>query len=346
MQEQETKQLSKIKALWDQLSTRFSREQSRLILAASGCFVFCFVVFSYLTFPWGHLRDFIIQEVTRPADITGKRRPNGRQLAIDSLGPWWFPGVKLEGVSYESKPMSADRNIVFAADAVYARLSLLSLLAGNKVIGFDIETGQGQADGSFSSSESSLELSAELDNLDIGQIKVLEGLVGLPVKGTASGEIDLEITEDATQSTGLVALTLQGVSIGDGEAKFKTAMIPGGMTIEKIRAGQIELQSEVENGIAKISRFVGKGKDMEIQGWGDVRLSLDPRAINTNAWIRFKFTEDYRNKSEANKSLFSLMDNFPQIKQARDKDGWLQYRVRGSGSTLRTLPDRNAKAPR
>src|SRR5207249_9682223 len=70
----------------------------RRILALSGYpffYLFCLFMFAYFTFPYDRLRERLLVEL----DAQRQGNPNAQRIEIQSLGPYWFSGVSLKGLS-------------------------------------------------------------------------------------------------------------------------------------------------------------------------------------------------------------------------------------------------------
>ena len=118
--------------------------------------IFSIVFGIYWTFPYDHLRDFIVQEA---------ERGGGLQLEITSLEPSWLTGVHAEGVSVamidEDAEGPASEVVIREADA---RVSLLSLMGGTTDVSFDLEMdGGGTSEGNFAESEEQTHIDAQTD---------------------------------------------------------------------------------------------------------------------------------------------------------------------------------------
>jgi type II secretion system protein N len=154
-------------------------------------------------------------------------------------------------------------------------------------------------------------------------------MVGLPITGKLDGTIDVTVSEEAAETSGNVALTIEELSIGDGEAKFPIGGMSEGLTIEQIDAGTLTLEVKVEEGVAEIEEFSSNGPDLELSASGNMRLAQPLARSRLELLLRVHFTDAYQSKSEHTSRLFTALELAPQVRPARTTDGALQYRLSG-----------------
>ena len=152
-------------------------------------FLFCFVLFAYLTFPYERVKDFIVQEVEYPEGPDGKRRASGRQLEIVDLSPSWFTGAELTGVRISSpeEPEGAPTEMSF--EHVYARVSLWPLLSGETEVSFDTRVAGGDIEGTFAQGEGFVDLDASFSSVHLRRIGPIRAKLGIPIFGRLDGDI-------------------------------------------------------------------------------------------------------------------------------------------------------------
>ncbi|QQR89524.1 MAG: type II secretion system protein GspN [Myxococcales bacterium] len=323
-----------------------AKSRRRTLIALGASYLFLFLLFSYLLFPYGQLKDFALQEFHYPRLPNGERGRSAYILEVDSLRPHWFTGVKLKNVHFRKRTTISDQEASgFSADAVTIHPSILSLLVGKKSASFDVELGDGEIDGSYSGREEGFSLDADIDDVDLKELALIESLIGLPSTGLINGSIELNVAKEAAENNGEIELSIEGLSIGDDKAALKIKDVPPGMKLAKIDAGDLEAHVSIENGIGKIDQFQSSGKDLELQGSGEIRPRFPFNQSAVNALVKFKFNDAYKKKNDTNIGLFMILDNLPQMKRAKTSDGWLQYRLRGNFTRLRPLPDGKARNP-
>jgi len=316
------------------------RARLLLFVGYPAFFVFCLLMFGYCTFPYDTLRDYIVQEVERPADVTGHRRSSGYELQIEDMGPAFLMGVSLEGVRFTKLAETPeDRPLSVSLDEAELHVSLLSLLFGDIDASFDAEVGDGSIEGEYEADEETVHIEAELDEVDLQRLEVFSGLVGLPVQGIATGEVDLTVASTPAETTGNGTLSVAGLTIGDGRAKLKLRGMSSGLTVERVDAGTLSLSMVVREGVAHFERLQADGRDLELEGSGTIRLLNPLKLSRLDMMLRFKFNDAYKNRNDRTRGLFTIIEYQPQIRAARTPDGWLQYRIDGTfGTSVHSTP--------
>jgi type II secretion system protein N len=317
------------------------------LLAYNTLFWVAFWLFCYWTFPYERVAAYLIDRVAQ----SGK----GYTLEIGELSPYWLTGVELTNVKLHKlgpeaagavlvpKGKGAEKDKAAAAGGFQirdarARLGLLSLLGGAKTINFDADLEAGEIEGSFAGDDESQHVEATLDDIDLEKSGALESLISLPAKGTLSGDIDLTLGKDTKQTEGEITLKLAGLTIGDGTAKLKLGSM-GGLTVDPIEIGNLVIEIEVKSGVGVIKKVSSDGKDLELSGSGDVRFADPVGRTRLSVLLKAKFTDNYRNKSPRTRAMFSLLDSgMPEVNAAKTPDGALQFRLAGTLSSPRFVP--------
>ncbi|MDH5492714.1 MAG: type II secretion system protein GspN, partial [Myxococcales bacterium] len=219
-------------------------------IGSASYFLFFFLLFAYLTFPYDRLRDWIIEQVEYSEGPGGTRIPSGYELEIVSLEPSWFTGIEAHGVRLvKAAEGPEERPLDVTFEELHARVSVLPLLIGDIALSFGGRVGGGEVDGEFEASGEALALRAKIAHVHLRRIPILRILVGLPFSGQVDGEVDLAIEEDRSQSEGTLGLRIAELEVGDGSAKFALDGMRDGLTIEKFAAGDLELEIALEEGI-------------------------------------------------------------------------------------------------
>jgi type II secretion system protein N len=302
-------------------------------------FLFSLIVGAYWTFPYDHLRDYIVEKAEHGGSM---------QLEIERLEPSWVTGVELEGVRLVTLPDSpTEEPAVLVIPRAEARISLLSLLAGTTDVSFDAELdGGGRIEGSYAESSESTHIVANIQEVDLRRIGPLREAVGLPIAGRLSGDIDLTIAQEATNTQGTADITLRNVAIGDGRTPLVVEGLGSGLTLERMNLGTVQLRLETTRGVGTIQRLRADGEHAELWGSGNVRLVQPLRMSSLDLLFRIQFKDAYRNASDRMRALFSLLEMNPQLRPARTPNGALQWRIQGAfGSRIRMTPSGRSPMP-
>ena len=311
-----------------------------LTIAGYGAFFWgWFALFAYWTFPYDRVAAYLTDRVDQS--------DSGYSLEIGSLSPYWLTGVELENVKLRrtnpvALPVASNGKVdddAFKVREARARLSMLPLLIGNRAVSFDAELEQGALEGEYEEAGDTKHIDATLSKIDLGKLGVLDSVISLPVKGDVGGEFDLTLGKEATKSTGNAKLTIRGLTVGDGKAKFKLGAM-GGLTIDPIEAGTVTLELDVKEGVGTVKKLSTDGKDVELDGSGEIRFADPIARSRVDILLRIKFTDAYKNKSGRTKALFSLLDGaaVPQVRAAKTADGALQFRLVGTLGAVRASP--------
>lgn len=305
-------------------------------------FGFCFVLSAYYTFPYDRARDVLAARVAALPAAPGQQPA---KLTIESLGPHWLTGIAAHGVQYERKGLTAnDASTKLTIDELTVRASLFGLLRKHVDVKFGLEVGDGDADGSYATAEGEpTHFDADLDELDLGKLGI-GSYLGIPLSGSASGTVDVTVGDKPADTQGSIDLHITGVKLGDGKAKVKLPGMPGGLTIDAIDAGELDLKVTIRDGVASIEKLESKGKDLQLTGSGSVRVVKAVSQSRTDITLGVKFDEAYTKKSERTKTVFELMGSNPLLKRATSSDGTIRFRLTGALGNLRAAPAPSAGA--
>ena len=281
--------------------------------------MFCFVLFAYWTFPYERLRVRLIEEA-------GER---GYELEIIDLSPSRLSGVTLEGVRLVLPGKAGQPPVDVLFDELALRASLFSALSDTKSFSFDAELAGGDVQGDVAIGEDNFAIEAEFSGIDLKQLPVLRRFTKVPVTGQLDGEIALTMPGDVGESNGSVEITIEGMSIGDGETKVD---IPGwgGLTLDEADAGNLEIQATIEEGIANIERLKTDGKDLKLDVLGNVKLTWPMNRSQLNLMIKAKVEDGYKERYPKMATMFELASTGNDYEAALTPDGALQYKVTGS----------------
>lgn len=305
-------------------------------------FVVALCVFVAVTFPYESVRAKIV------GSFNAQQKPGAAQqeLQIDDLSGYFVTGVHASGVKLLSASTEAGQPPAeIVIDEARARLQLLPLIIFRKVIKFDLEMLEGVAKGKVSESGADRSVELEFDGVDIGQIGPVKQAIGLPIQGKLFGTLSLELPgSKASKANGTVALELRELTVGDGKAKLKIPGLPGeGLTIQKLTVGTLTIEGEAKDGTLKLTKVSSNGPDAILDGEGSVRLRELANESLVDVTLGMKISDTYKNKSDANKGLFAMLDLAPDAKAAKRPDG--TFGVRLSGPLARLKPAAAGAAP-
>jgi type II secretion system protein N len=307
-------------------------------LGYAGFFSFCFVLFSYWTFPYDRARSYLLNKFNQQTLPGGRVKPSDLQLNIASLGPSLLLGIEMTNVELKKQVTEPEEQpMVISISSATLRPSIISLLFGTVDTHFNFNIGPGSIKGAYKQNEIQQNIKADINAIDMSKLG-LDSFIGLPVKGQANGEIDLTIGKDTANTSGTIRLNVSHLVFGDGKAKFKTAMLHDGITIDAINAGDLQFAIKIEKGVGQIEKFTASGKDLKVDGSGTVTFFNPIKLARLDLTIELAFTDAYKNKSERTRTLFSLIEVQPAILTAKTNSGGLRFQISGMIDSPRYRP--------
>jgi type II secretion system protein N len=156
------------------------------------CLLACF---ARVTFPFDRLRDRIV------GDFNVHQAPSSR-LRIGDMSGYWLAGIEAANIELTQAPKSklgaepADsKPKILKVDSAHISLSLLRLLIGTTAVSFGAGAFGGELSGTIANGSNEQTYDFDLARLDVGQVPFLDDLVGLPMKGTLSGQTELALAD-------------------------------------------------------------------------------------------------------------------------------------------------------
>lgn len=334
-------------------------------------YLFCLALFGYLTFPYDQLKGRLIAEFDR-VQAKSHRRPGEppMRLEISELDGYWLTGIEVEGAKLIVPPKKkstrggmgllgptgkeeedpTSKPSVISIDWASARVKMLPLLIGNVMIAFGIEAFGGEINGSMPLHGDG-DIDVELDALQLAEIGPLRALIeGLPVLGVLSGKLTLTPKEGKFgKADGKLELHLDDVVIADGKAEVQGVVLPAA------QIGSLVLEATAQDGVLTIDEMSARGRDLELIGEGKIKLHEAWERSQADIYVKFKFADAYRDKSDATKALLGdsegkikpmiELDPRSPFKRAKTDDGYYRFQLSGPLGDLEPRPAGKAGAP-
>jgi type II secretion system protein N len=318
-------------------------------------YVFTFVVFAYLSFPYERLKQYAVARYNASQTGTSPDR-----LEIESLSwSWRFPGIVAKGVrlTVGSEPKPATDITVEAsaedgakpalpqyldAEEVYVSLSTFALLRGVRAASFGAQTLGGNISGWARDSDALRRLELQLDGIHPGQIPQLAAAIGLPLSGRLSGRIAVDLPENnLMKADGTVELAAEDLVIGDGKAK-----IQGAIALPELHMGAFTLKAGIVGGRLKLDECVAQGRDVDLTLTGGLRLRKRLEGSLAELDLKFSFSDKYKTQSDLTKALFGqpdskvpgLFDTVTSSMLTKQEDGSYAARLYGPFTRLKPKP--------
>jgi type II secretion system protein N len=310
----------------------------RVFLLYPVAFLLFFVVGLYWTFPYDHLRAYLMEQVER----TGRAH-----LSIGSLSPSWITGVHVEDVRY-SLVRGGDSTPPVIVREADARISVLGLILSTMDVTFDARVAGGRVEGRVADGGGETTIQVQAQNVELGRIGVLEAALSLPVQGRLRADIDLTVADETEDGSGRATVQIGELVVADGETPLQARGMPGGasLTLEPIDLGDLEIRMNAAGGVGELAQFEAEGPDGRVRATGSLRLARPLPRSTMDVLVRVQFEDRYRTSSPRMEGLFMLIDSAPQVAQARTEEGALQWRLTGSPSgSVRMVPSGNVPMP-
>lgn len=299
-------------------------------------YLFCLLIFISWTFPYEKLKDRIVTQF----NVQQAKSRNPQELQIDELDSSFITGVKAKGVRIISPPAEPGKSpSVISIDEARARISLLSLLVGNKSISFKVEAFDGVIKGDFYDSGKQRELEINFDSVDVARIDIIAANIGFPLDGKLNGSIKLSMPEGkASKANGSIDLEVKEMNAGN--TKELPIKLPTGGTFKlpRLKVGSFNINGEAKDGVLKLTKIAAQGGDVDVAGDGRVQLREIANEAHLDVHLKFKINDNYRKKNDVTKSLFgepgskspALIDLDPKMSKAKGSDGFYSLRVGGT----------------
>jgi len=299
-------------------------------------FLLLFVVLTWLTFPWGHLRD---QAVVAAAD-------SGWSLRMDSLGSA-FVGVKAKGVSIAKLDGDGEPGTPLLT---VAKLKVKTGFGGAAAAGMqarDIATTGGVPTAEFISrmlaAVGTVELSSKLyggklnatmegeddgeasriawvaEDLDLAEYAVqTEGFSSEP-RGRLRSIADVTWHwQDPKKSSGSIDLNLDSLILAKTKVSF--------LTLPEMAFSRSEAHVKLSRGKAELRDTVFEADEVQARLDGFITLSNSFMRSRLSLQLKFKLRDDLDGLTKV------AMGSDPSHK---DSDGWYHYQINGTLSRPR-----------
>jgi type II secretion system protein N len=307
-------------------------------------YLLCFLVFTYLTFPFEHLRDRVVAGFAEDQRATG----GSSKLEIDQLSPYWLSGVEATGVRLiTASTPAADGSkrppSELDVERIVARVSILPLLIGRINLHVSARALGGTIDADAQKRGDDRSIEADFTDLSIGRLTPLVELVGLPMTGTLTGHLELTLPEAKLgKASGTVRAKFADLSAGDGKTKIKETI-----ALPKLNVGDLALECDVKDGVVRVTKWAAAGQDLDFSADGKLTLREPFAESSAELYIKFKFSDAYKNRNETTRSLFGTPGTNapvlieiaePRLKTSRRPDGFYNWRASGLLRNLRFDP--------
>jgi type II secretion system protein N len=263
--------------------------------ALVGLITFVFAV--QLTFPFGRVKDKVVELLSEKYDVT-----------IGDVERGILPGrMYFKAVSLRTRPTSVDETpTTFYIEQLEVNLGLFALLRGTASVKLDAKIGPGHIKGTVALSKDGTEVDVVGEDLPSASLPMREAL-GLPMTGKIRFAFALDLPTEKSKSGkagpnwtkaqgGLELACPTGCTIGDGKSKLRAklknraqqAFAEGGIDFGKVNVDTLFAKVEIKNGKVNVTRFDVKSPDGELHVDVDMTLNQDLQSSVVTGCLRFK----------------------------------------------------------
>ncbi len=308
--------------------------------------LFTFVITLHITFPYDRVKGKVIEALSDKYDV-----------AIAEVEPTFLPGgmifTKIVLQTRPDDPKKKPKTIII--DKLRVDAGLIAMLRGRVDLDILAELGAGKITGNVLVASSGIKTSLSTNDLDLGSVPGIDGVVGLPMSGGLDAKISLNLPGNKwSRAEGRVEMACNGCTVGDGKTKItprkrkrknsrfrrrrRSFMDPTkGLTVPRLSLGNTAAVVVIKKGVGTIESFGGKSKDGEMKIEGKVRFADPFKRSKLPGCFHFKLS----------KSLKSREKNFGQIMDfldvSADKDGWGHMKLVGNLPELSFRPVKACK---
>ncbi|MFH0901191.1 MAG: type II secretion system protein GspN [Pseudomonadota bacterium] len=211
-------------------------------------------------------------------------------------------------------------------------LGLLALIGKTTDIGVTAHLADGKITGRLEDSSAGMTFNLTVDSLPLGALPGVSSFTGgAPLDGTLDTKIEISAPRGKWRDAeGLVELSCQGCTIGDGVTKIRpsnaqhNAFLADGITLPKLKLGSLGGRIDITKGVGSIKQFESKSPDGEIVLEGEIRFEDPFSRSQLTAYLRFKSTEELRRREPRMENMELMMAG-----QGKRPDGFIGVSIRG-----------------
>jgi type II secretion system protein N len=244
----------------------------RRVLLQSAFGVLVFGVALYFCFPYDRAKELAIAWAGN----------QGFDVTIASAGPSLGFAVNFKDIRVRSRTTGAGKPIRFTLESARVRVSPIAIFSKSSsmgvtanglggVVGIDIDN---QKKGPF-------HIIIRGKAIDMSELPGVRESINLPLTGTLDLSLDLASkTGHYADADGTLSFKCAGCVLGDGKTPLKVEgnpLLAGGLTLPRVRLGDLVGRVAVEKGVAKLQGVEAKSPDGDLALEGDIQLPCNIR---------------------------------------------------------------------
>jgi type II secretion system protein N len=276
----------------------------RRAAASTGFGLLVFVVALYVWFPYDRAKELAINVAAG----------QGLDLEIESVGPAFGIGLTFTNIHGKTRPTTG-KSTRFSIESASVKRSLFSTLFfwSTPTYLVSLDAFGGHIDLSQSGSlgkKAPFRVEVSVRDVKLSDVPGIRESLNLPVTGTLGLEVDLATpTGKLATSKGALSFSCAACVLGDGKTPLKVEGNPflgGGLTLPKVRVGDLRGEVAVENGTGKLKNVEAKSPDVELALEGDVQLRDPVGGSLVNAYLRFKLSDAFLKSAGTLQTLLQM----------------------------------------
>lgn len=274
---------------------KWRRLQRPALYIAFGLLVF--VVALYLSFPYDRAKEAAIGWISKNLDMDAE---------IGSAGPAFGLAIGFQDIRLRTRPLTG-KPTRFTVESAKVSLSPFSLLTASKAVSLTADAFGGKIALDFQGTpgKKAAPFAIELHAQDIaaGDLPMVKEAINLVLSGTLKldGEIKSE-TGKFADAKGAIAFACADCVAGDGKTPLKvagSAFLSGGLTLPRVRLGQLNGNIAIDKGTAKLQGVETKSPDGEATVEGDITLRDPVGNSAVNLYLRFRLNDAFLQKASS-----------------------------------------------
>jgi type II secretion system protein N len=261
----------------------------------SGFGLVIFIIALYMSFPYDRAKQAAVGWISKNLDMDAE---------IGSAGPAFGLAVAFQDIRLRTRPITG-KPTRLTIESAKVSLSPFSLLTASKSIRLVADAFGGKVAFDFHGTpgKKAAPFAIELHASDISasDLPGLKEAINLVLSGTLKldGEVRSE-TGKLADAKGSISFACADCVAGDGKTPLRvagSAFLSGGLTLPRVRLGQLNGNIAIDKGTAKLQGVETKSPDGEASLEGDVGLRDPFGSSAINLYLRFKLNDAFLQKA-------------------------------------------------
>jgi type II secretion system protein N len=285
-------------------------------------FVTVLVMAVYLTFPKLALKTFLKSRIETAIFSRSDDMLHSGSVEIGDASLWRLSGTDMRDLLIQEGSNEEEKGPKWKIDTLQVRFGIWSMLFGRMRIEFSSDLYGASANGAFNFTDTK-QLSdfwLEMDDLDLSKMAALGNKLGVPLRGTASLDMEFDAGNNPSQdAAGYVNVEVANFGIGDGNLKLMGFAFP----VANAKLGKFEAQIDIAKGNAKSKMLRFLGGDVEADTNLTVKLDKDIMRSRAEGGGWFKAADAYLEKASSVKASLMLAERY------KETDGKFYFKLNG-----------------